>query len=131
MECFIPYYSVFTATSSSIELRSLRPTKTRMGGEKGDRKGQMECFTCGGPHMARDCPEKEAKGKGKSVDCFNCGGNHFARDCPERNKGKGGGGGGKTVDCFICGGNHFARDCPDSRKGKGGKSVDCFICGDP
>eukprot|EP00913_Durusdinium_trenchii_P015901 g14942.t2 len=56
-------------------------------------------------------------GKGKSVDCFKCGGPHFARDCPEGDRGKGdrGGKGG----CFKCGGPHFARECPESG-GKGG-----------
>mmetsp|Transcript_83017 Transcript_83017/g.185330 ORF Transcript_83017/g.185330 Transcript_83017/m.185330 type:complete len:121 (-) Transcript_83017:92-454(-) len=86
------------------------------------------CFVCGGDHLARDCPEKEAKGgkgKGKNVSCFNCGGPHFARDCPEgggKSKGK-----GKSISCFNCGGDHFARDCPNGNsggkgKGKGGKA---------
>ncbi|CAE8596505.1 unnamed protein product [Polarella glacialis] len=95
------------------------------------------CFTCGGDHFARDCPEGGGGGKGKGKKgkgCFNCGGDHLARDCPEESsKGKGG---GKSVDCFNCGGDHFARDCPEEsskgRKGGGkgkGKSVDCFNCG--
>eukprot|EP00444_Apocalathium_aciculiferum_P028590 CAMPEP_0183441998 /NCGR_PEP_ID=MMETSP0370-20130417/86638_1 /TAXON_ID=268820 /ORGANISM="Peridinium aciculiferum, Strain PAER-2" /LENGTH=53 /DNA_ID=CAMNT_0025631427 /DNA_START=65 /DNA_END=222 /DNA_ORIENTATION=- len=50
-------------------------------------------------------------------DCFTCGGDHYARDCPEGGGGKGkraggkygGKGGGKG--CFNCGGDHLARDC--------------------
>ncbi|CAE8661388.1 unnamed protein product [Polarella glacialis] len=112
------------------------------------------CFTCGGDHFARDCPEggggggkSKGKGKkgGKSSGCFTCGGDHLARDCPEGGGGGYGGGesygkgkgGGKSVDCFNCGGDHFARDCPEGGKSKGkgkgkkggGKSVDCFNCG--
>mmetsp|Transcript_72371 Transcript_72371/g.201979 ORF Transcript_72371/g.201979 Transcript_72371/m.201979 type:complete len:280 (-) Transcript_72371:107-946(-) len=56
------------------------------------------------------------KGKGKSKGCFTCGGDHLARDCPEKPAGGGPGGSG----CFICGGDHFARECPEGdRKGKG------------
>mmetsp|Transcript_75223 Transcript_75223/g.178747 ORF Transcript_75223/g.178747 Transcript_75223/m.178747 type:complete len:132 (-) Transcript_75223:139-534(-) len=111
----------------------------------------VECFNCGGPHYARECPNAEAggfskggKSKGKggggkskgTMGCFNCGGDHLARDCPEAgrpfpvySKGKGG---GKSKGCFNCGGDHLARDCPEPSnkgggkgKGGGGKSI-CF-----
>merc|ERR1719188_1386117 len=111
-----------------------------MKAEGGMMKGGSGCFEGGGDHLARDCPERAAKGKGggKGKGCFNCGGDHLARDCPEedRRKGKasGGGGykgGGKSVECFNCGGNHFARDCPEGNsKGKGKKGGGGGICFD-
>ena len=60
-------------------------------------------------------------GKGKSKGCFTCGGDHFARDCP--NSGKGGYGGGKggyAADdkiCYSCGKpGHIAVNCRSSGK---------------
>ena len=41
--------------------------QTRKGkkGGKGKGKGDIQCFECGGPHLARDCPNRKGKGEGK------------------------------------------------------------------
>ena len=82
------------------------------GGSSG---GPVKCFSCGGPHFARECPKKAASSS--SSRCFRCGGDHFARDCPERDA---------KDKCFRCGGPHFVRECPKKAKDDGGK---CFRCG--
>lgn len=84
-------------------------------------RGPLQCFECGGDHLARDCPLQnlQTKGNGKGtnfVECFTCGGAHLARECPERGRGKSM---GKGLECFNCGGHHYARDCPDMGKGRG------------
>eukprot|EP00403_Amphidinium_massartii_P016804 CAMPEP_0178427836 /NCGR_PEP_ID=MMETSP0689_2-20121128/29953_1 /TAXON_ID=160604 /ORGANISM="Amphidinium massartii, Strain CS-259" /LENGTH=878 /DNA_ID=CAMNT_0020049561 /DNA_START=56 /DNA_END=2693 /DNA_ORIENTATION=- len=86
-------------------------TKRTGGSKKSTRRGPGSgCYTCGGDHLARDCPtqhediEEEAvqphllvgasgpchetkkKMRGRKFACFNCGGPHHARDCPEGNR---------------------------------------------
>ena len=39
----------------------------REGGDKEGGGGDKTCFICGGPHLARNCPEKK-KGKGKTKE---------------------------------------------------------------
>jgi hypothetical protein len=44
--------------------------------------GNIACFTCGGPHMAKNCPEKGAKGSAghSESDCYQC--QEALGDCP-------------------------------------------------
>ena len=38
--------------------------KGKKGG-KGKGKGDIQCFECGGPHIARDCPNRKGTGDGE------------------------------------------------------------------
>ena len=86
------------------------------------RKGKgkpKNCFSCGGPHLARDCPEA-AKGKGKG--CYTCGGNHLARNCDaDWSSGKGKGPAYIEGNFYKCGKyGHEGANCRASKgKGKG------------
>ena len=83
-------------------------------------KGKTKnCFSCGGPHLARDCPETQ-KGKGKG--CYTCGGNHLARNCDAGwDNGKGKGPTHFDGHCYKCGRyGHDGANCRTSKgKGKG------------
>ena len=88
------------------------------GKGKGKEKGR---FNCGGPHLARDCPQA-TKGKGKG--CYACGGNHLARNCDmDWNQGKGKGPAQYDGYCYKCGTyGHDGASCWASKgksKGKG------------
>ena len=42
-----------------------------------------KCFSCDGPHMARNCPERA----GKPTSCYNCGmEGHLSYNCPSGNE---------------------------------------------
>lgn len=62
------------------------PAYAATGGAVGPT-AQQGCFNCGGPHLARQCPQPPAAGRvagaaRTGVICRACGGpNHFARDC--------------------------------------------------
>ena len=83
-------------------------------------KGKTKnCFSCGGPHLARDYPGTQ-KGKGKG--CYTCGGNHLARNCDASwNNGKGKGPTHFDGHCYKCGRyGHDGANCRTSKgKGKG------------
>ena len=109
-----------------------------VGVQKGKGKGPAfgTCWTCGGSHFVRSCPEennKSQKGSGNGEDkgngkgkltspmygvCWTCGDNHFSRECLESDgSGEKGGGknSGKAMKCFNCGGfGHRAAQCPTS-----------------
>jgi len=68
----------------AILARGFRGKENGKGSKGGWPKGGARCYTCGGDHLARDCPESRR-------GCYTCGGDHLARDCPENPKGKGGG----------------------------------------
>ena len=58
------------------------PAVGGQGGQKGDAKREpLKCYDCGGPHIARYCPERK-----KDSGCWKCGGPHIARFCPEKKK---------------------------------------------
>ena len=80
-----------------------------------------DCFNCGGPHLARDCPETQ-KGKSKGKGCYTCGGNHLARNCDASwSGGKGKGPAHFEGYCYKCGKyGHDGTSCGASKgKGKG------------
>ncbi|CAJ1427877.1 unnamed protein product [Effrenium voratum] len=80
-----------------------------------------KCYTCGGDHFARECPEKgKGKSKGKGKDGKGKEGKDGKGKEGKDGKGKEKGKSKKGKDseaaqngaCFLCGGDHFARDCP-------------------
>ena len=74
------------------------------GKGRGASGGPMfgSCWTCGGPHFSRDCPQS-GKGGGKSVG---------KGEAPGKGKGKGKQRVPMFGSCWICGGAHFQADCP-------------------
>ena len=53
-----------------------------------------ECHYCGSPdHLLKDCPDKPRG------DCFECGGPHLAAQCPERKEREGKNSGPKCHNC--------------------------------
>lgn len=41
-------------------------------------KKRIECYTCKGPHLARDCPDKRKE----ELKCYRCEGKHVWKNCP-------------------------------------------------
>ena len=84
---------------------------------KGRGSGPMfgSCWTCGGPHFSRECPQngKGAKGFGK---------NATKGDMAGKGKGKGKFRSPMYGACWLCGGEHFQADCPHGQMKGGGKS---------
>ncbi|CAO1634856.1 unnamed protein product [Sympodiomycopsis kandeliae] len=82
------------------------PPGAGVGGPVAAGKG---CFTCGGPHLAKQCPKAAAANRG----CFNCGGPHLAKAC-RLNGGPGGAPRPRGPKlCHVCKQpGHIARECP-------------------
>lgn len=124
------------------------------GGGAGAGAGDRACFSCGETgHMSRDCTNPPKAGSSLGLSCYTCGGPHLAKDCDKksasgyggRGAGRGGygapaggrGGGSASTSCFNCGGAHFARDCNEPRR-DGGQRRDrdasagtCYRCNEP
>ena len=81
------------------------------------------CWTCGGPHFSKECPQNNPGGIGFKGMGKNAG----KGDATAKGKGKGKARAPMYGSCWICGGAHFQADCPQgqmrgaSTKG-GGKS---------
>ena len=56
-------------TANESENTAFNPIdQAERAGRKGKGKGKdIQCFECGGPHLARDCPNRQEKGGGKGV----------------------------------------------------------------
>ena len=78
-------------------------------GETAARKFKGQCYSCGGPHMARFCRER------KGVVCFRCGiEGHISTQC-DQNQGNDRKGGMGPV-CFNCGiQGHIATQCDQNQ----------------
>ena len=56
-------------------------------GAVGGARTRVECYLCRGPHLRKDCPQKENP---KFLKCFRCSRKgHFAKNCPEDNPNSG------------------------------------------
>ena len=70
--------------ANSVAAVALEPRKkdvNKVGGHSGGNAGfRGKCFGCGGPHMAKVCPEKKG-----GIKCYACGeGGHMSYHCPSR-----------------------------------------------
>ena len=48
------------------------------GNDRPASRELLKCYECGGPHVARLCPDRK-----KEIRCYKCRGKHMVRDCPD------------------------------------------------